>query len=483
MKRGTNFIAGQWRDGADRFETRSPADRNDVVGEYVNASRADAEEAVAAARKAFGDWAGGNIQKRSDIIRRAGDALLARSTEIGTLLAREEGKLLSEGIGEAVRAAQSFHYYAGEVLRHPGQWLPSVRDGMDVTVSYEPVGVVSLITPWNFPIAIPAWKTAAALAYGNTVVLKVSEAVPGCGVLLAEILAEAGVPEGVFNLIVGDGRVMAEPLVKDVDALSFTGSTTVGQILLQQAAPYMTKVQLELGGKNPLVVLDDADLDLAIDVALQGAFAQTGQRCTASSRLIVAEGIHDAFVEGLAAKVRALRVGHSLDPQSQMGPVATAAQLTRNQGFVQSAKAEGAEALTGQDATDWAHEGNYMAPVLFAGTHNAMHINREEVFGPVASVIRVADLDEAIAVASDCELALSSGICTQNLGSAERFRRASPAGMVMINAPTAGVDYHAPFGGRRPSGYGGREQGTGAAEFFTEMKTTYLNHGVIGLGR
>lgn len=483
MTRATNFIGGQWRGGESAFVIRNPSDHSEVVGEYAAASIADAQEAVDAARRALPGWATSNIQLRSDILRRVGDALLARAAEIGSLLSREEGKLLSEGIGETIRAAQSFHYYAGEALRHPGQLLPSVRDGMDVSVSYEPVGVVSLITPWNFPIAIPAWKVAAALAYGNTVILKASENVPGCSVILTEILEQAGIPTGVFNLVIGDGRTMAAPLVSDVDALSFTGSTPVGRLLLQQAAATMTKVQLELGGKNPLVVLDDADLDLAVEVALQGAFAQTGQRCTASSRLIVTDAIHDAFVERLVARVAALKVGHALDPATQMGPVATEAQLARNLSYVRAAQDEGAEALTGDGAMQWSHEGNYMAPVLFAGTTNTMRINREEVFGPVAAIIRVTDLDEAISVAGDCELALSSGICTRDIRSAERFRRSSPAGMVMINAPTAGVDYHAPFGGRRPSGYGGREQGSGAAEFFTEMKTTYLNHGVVGTGR
>jgi acyl-CoA reductase-like NAD-dependent aldehyde dehydrogenase len=420
-----------------------------------------------------------NAQARSDLLRRTGDGLLAQAETIGALLAREEGKPLREAVAETVRAAQVFHYYAGEVVRHPGHTLASLRDGHSIQIDYEPVGVCVLITPWNFPIAIPAWKVAAALAYGNTCVLKPSEFAPGCAVLLAQILQAAGLPAGVFNLLIGQGRDLGPVLIGAADAVSFTGATPTGRAILAQAAATMTKVQLELGGKNPLVVLDDADLDQAVEVALQGTYGQTGQRCTGSSRLIVTAGLHDAFVERLTRRMGLLKIGHAMDAATQIGPVATAPQLAKNLDYVASALSEGATLAAGGGPFEAAHAGHYMSPTLFVGARNDMRFNREEVFGPVAGVIQVSDLDEAIAVARDCDLALSSGICTRSLTAAERFRRFSPAGMVMINTPTAGVEYHAPFGGRAPSGYGGREQGAAAAEFFTESKTTYVNHGVI----
>ncbi len=474
-----NYIDGQWREGERPSSIHNPSDLDELVGTYPLSAPSDAEDAIAAARKALPAWSRSNIQVRADILRRAGDALFARATEIGTLLSREEGKTLKEGVGEAQRAAYVFHYYAGEVVRHPGQWYDSLRDGHNIIVSYEPVGVVAAITPWNFPIAVPAWKTAAALAYGNTVVLKPSELTPGCAVLLAEILEQAGLPNGAFNLVLGDGRALGQALIDGADAVTFTGATPTGRNILQLAAPTMTKVQLELGGKNPFIVLDDADLDVAVEAAAQGTWGQTGQRCTGSERIIVTRRIHDAFVERLAKAASAFKVGHALDADTQIGPVANQPQFDKNLRFIAKAKADGAELAAGGGPVEARSRGFYLAPTLFINTTNAMELNREEVFGPVAGVIKVEDLDEAIAVAADCELALSSGIATTSLKNAERYRRASTAGMVMINAPTAGLEYHVPFGGRAPSGFGGREQGAASAEFFTEMKTAYVNHGVI----
>jgi alpha-ketoglutaric semialdehyde dehydrogenase len=477
--KGLNLIDGQWCDAGDAMPTFNPSDLDEQVGSYAQAGVAEAEEAIAAARRAQPGWARFNMQARADILRRTGDLLLARATEIGTLLSREEGKVLKEGVGEVTRAAQVFHFYAGEVVRHPGQWYNSMRDGHNILVTYEPVGVVAAITPWNFPIAIPAWKTAAALAYGNTVVLKPSEFAPGCAVLLGQLLEEAGLPAGCFNLVMGDGRVLGQALIDGADAVTFTGSTPTGRQIVRMAAPTMTKVQLELGGKNPFIVLDDADLDVAVEAAAQGTWGQTGQRCTGSERIIVTNGIHDAFVERLVKAVKSFKVGHALDADTQIGPVATRPQYDKDLAFIEKAKASGAELAAGGGAVEARTRGLFLAPTLFLGTDNAMDLNREETFGPIAGVIKVEDLDEAIAVARDCELALSSGIATTNLRHAERFRRESTAGMVMINAPTAGLEYHVPFGGRAPSGYGGREQGTASAEFFTEIKTSYINHGVI----
>lgn len=475
---GRNYIDGRWIEGTD-LTTYNPSDLDEKVGAYPLAGKAAAEEALAAARRTLPGWKRFNTQARADLLRKAGDMLFARAEEIGRLLAREEGKTLKDGIGEAVRAAQVFHFYAGEVVRHPGQWYNSLRDGHNILVSYEPIGVVAAITPWNFPIAIPAWKTAAALAYGNTVVLKPSNNVPGCAVLLAEILAQAGLPEGVFNLVIGSGGTVGDALVAGADAVTFTGGTETGRKVLQTAALTMTKVQLELGGKNPFVVLDDADLDLAVEAAAQGSWLQTGQRCTGSERIIVTERIHDAFVDRLLARVARFKVGHALDPDTEIGPVANQMQFDQNLDFIALAKVEGAELAFGGTAVEARSRGLYLAPTLLLRTRNDMQINRHESFGPIASVIKVADLDEAIAVSNDCDYALSSGIATTSLKHAETFRRESKAGLVMVNTPTAGLDYHVPFGGRPPSGYGGRETGSASAEFFTEIKTSYINHGVV----
>ncbi len=479
---GRNLIGGEWRDSDCREPNRNPSDLDDVVGLFAWGSAETAREALAAARQAQRNWGRSNPQFRADVLRKASAALYARADEIARLLAREEGKTLPDARGEAVRAAQIFHFYSGEALRHPGLFMPSLRDGFNVMVEHEPVGVVALITPWNFPIAIPAWKTGAALAYGNSVVLKPSEFTPACALVLAEILTEAGLPPGVFNLVFGSGAELGETLVDGADAVSFTGATPTGRKVLERAARTMTKVQLELGGKSPLVVLDDADLDLAVQVALDGAFRQTGQRCTASSRLIATRGVHDAFVEKLATKVSALRVGHAFEATSDLGPVATEPQFDKSLWHIGKAREEGAELLCGGERLERPTSGYFLAPALFAGTTSAMTLNREEVFGPVAAVLRAEDLDEAIRIAGETDYALSSAICTRDLSAAETFRRRSKAGMVVINGSTSGADYHAPFGGRAPSGYGAREQGAATAEFFTEIKTTYLGHGIVPEG-
>ncbi len=477
--RGRLLIDGKWRD-SERWEpNRNPSDLSDLIGHYAWASVAQAEEALAAARRALTGWSRSNPQLRSDVLRKAANAIYEKADVLAMLMAREEGKILKDARGEVIRTAQIFHYYSGESVRHHGGFFPSLRDGINIIVDYEPVGVVALITPWNFPLATPAWKIAAALAYGNTIVFKPSEVTPGCAVALTEILIEAGLPPGVFNLVMGSGVELSDTLIAGANAVSFTGATPIGRTVLERAARTMTKVQLELGGKSPLVVLDDADLDQAVQVAFDGAFPQTGQRCTASSRLVVTRGIHDALVERLEKKARAVRVGHALEPSSEIGPVACEPQLAKDLRYVAEAKREGAELLCGGERLERPTEGYYFAPALFANTTNDMRINREEVFGPVAAVIRVDDLDEAIAVAIDTDYALSSAICTRSLVAAERFRRASNSGMVVVNAPTSGAEYHVPFAGRAPSGFGAPEQGTAAAEFFTEVKTTYINHGVI----
>ena len=469
-----NLVAGDWLASDDASENRNPSDLSDCIGAYARATAAEVGMAADAARAALPAWAGASPQTRADLLEAVAQALFARAEEIGDLLAREEGKTLAEAKGETLRAAQIFRFFAGEALRVAGDAVASVRPGVSVEVLREPVGVVGLITPWNFPIAIPAWKIAPALAYGNTVIFKPADLTPGSTHVLAEILHGAGVPAGVFNLVMGRGSVVGDAIVRhpEVDAISFTGSAPVGRALAVEAAKGLKKVQLEMGGKNPMVVLEDADLDIAVEACLNGAFYSTGQRCTASSRLIVEDGIHDAFAERLTAAAHALRVGDARTPETQIGPVVSESQLRNNLGYVDIARNEGAE-VVGGERLDGPAEGYYQRPALFLGATNAMRSSREEIFGPCASIIRVADFDEALHVANDTEFGLSAGICTASLKHARAFRRQSAAGMVMVNLPTAGVDYHVPFGGRKGSSYGQREQGRHAAEFYTAVKTAY----------
>jgi aldehyde dehydrogenase (NAD+) len=474
-----HLIGGEWVEGSGAKDDVNPSDLSDVVGAYAHADRALAEQAIAAAKAAFPAWSRGTPQQRFDVLDAAGDEILRRKQELGELLAREEGKTLGEGVMEAARAGQIFKFFAGETLRIAGERVPSVRPGVEVDVTREPIGVVGLITPWNFPIAIPAWKIAPALAYGNTVVFKPADLVPGCAWALADILARAGVPEGVFNLVMGRGSVVGEALLDspDVAAVSCTGSVETGRHVAQKCAARLAKFQLEMGGKNPLIVLDDADLKTAVTCAINGAFFSTGQRCTASSRLIVTEGIHDRFVAAMVEGLKALKVDHALKEGTQIGPVVDQSQLDQDLRYLEIGQQEGAKLACGGERLKRATEGFYLAPALFTETTNQMRINREEIFGPVASVIRVADYDEALAAANDTEFGLSAGICTSSLRYAEHFRRNAEAGLVMVNLPTAGVDYHVPFGGRKSSNYGPREQGRYAAEFYTTVKTAYTAPG------
>lgn len=472
----SNYIDGSWREGASAAPNVNPSDLSDVIGEFARADAAQAQEAVAAAAAAQPGWAALPPGDRFEVLDRAGRELIARSAELGELLSREEGKTRIEGTAEVNRAGQILRFHAGEALRNPGEHVPSVRPGVEVLVTREAVGVVSIITPWNFPIAIPAWKIAPALAYGNAVAFKPADLVPASAWHLVEILNRAGLPAGVLNLVMGRGRDIGDVLSGDarVNAVSFTGSTGTGHHVLATAQAHGARVQLEMGGKNPLVIMDDADLDAAVAGAVEGSFGSTGQRCTASSRLIVADSIHDEFVARLRAGVANIRVGHALDADTTMGPVVDELQLTQDLRYIEIARDQGAT-VVGGDLIDARTKGHYLSPALALDTDNADTINREEVFGPVASVVRVTDLDHAIQVANDTEFGLTSGIYTTSLNAATRFRRESTAGMVMVNLPTAGVDYHVPFGGRRGSSHGPREQGRGARDFYTNTKTAYVS--------
>jgi len=471
-----NYIGGEWVEGVAANRNVNPSNLDDIVGEYSAADAGQAAAAIDAAYAAFPAWAMSSPEVRSDALDRIGAEVLARKDELGRLLAREEGKTLIEAVGEVVRAGRVFKFFAGEALRITGDCLASVRPGVEVEITREPEGVIGLITPWNFPIAIPAWKIAPALAFGNCVVFKPADLVPGSAWALAEIIARAGLPPGVFNMVMGPGSKVGNAIVQSpkVRAVSFTGSVEVGRGLASVLVARGAKVQLEMGGKNPLVVLDDADLGTAVNCAVNGAFFSTGQRCTASSRLIVQEGIHDRFVSAVTERLAALKIGDALEPGIDIGPVVSAPQLEQDLNYVEIGRKEGGRLVYGGERLNRATPGYYMSPALLTETTSAMRINREEVFGPVASVIRVKSYDEAVAVANDTEFGLSSGICTKSLKCASDFKRRSGAGMVMINLPTAGVDYHTPFGGRRGSSYGPREQGAYAREFYSVVKTTYV---------
>ncbi len=476
-----NFIAGEWADGPDAADNINPSDTRDVIGSYARADAAQARAAVAAAQAAQPQWAASTPQQRADALDGIGREIADRQDMLADLLAREEGKPLAEARGEVLRASHIFRFFAGEAMRQTGELLPSTRAGLTVEVTREPVGVVSIITPSNFPIAIPAWKIAPALAHGNAVVFKPAELVPGSAWALAEIISRAGLPAGTFNLVMGRGRDLGDVLLGEpgVQAVTFTGSEPTGRRVAHACINRpgaMARFQLEMGGKNPLVVLDDADLDVAVACAVNGAFFSTGQRCTASSRLVVTDGIHDRFVAALVERMKALVVGDARDPHTGIGPVVDAAQLQQDCDYIAIGLAEDARLAFGGEALPVVDgkPGFYLQPTLFVDTHNGMRINREEIFGPVASVIRVRDADEALAVANDTAFGLSSGVCTTSLKWAAHFRRHLQAGMVMVNAPTAGVDPHVPFGGRKASSFGPREQGRYAAEFYTTVKTAYV---------
>ncbi|MGL4093260.1 aldehyde dehydrogenase family protein [Agrobacterium cavarae] len=469
-----NLIGGEWI-GSETSKNINPSDTNEVVGLYAQASAEDAKQAIAAAKAAFPAWSRSGILERHAILKKTADEILARKEELGALLAREEGKVLAEGIGETIRAAQIFDFFAGEALRLAGEVIPSARPNIGVEVTREPLGVIGIITPWNFPIAIPAWKIAPALCYGNTIVFKPADLVPGCAWAIVDILHRAGLPKGVLNLVMGRGSVVGQAMLDspELAGITFTGSTGTGQRVAASSLPFNRKFQLEMGGKNPFVVLDDADLGVAVEAAANSGFYSTGQRCTASSRIIVTEGIHDKFVAALSERLAKINVGNAMSKDTHVGPVVDEKQLKQDCDYIEIGKKEGAKLAFGGEVLKRETPGFFLQPTLFTEATNDMRISREEIFGPVASVIRVKDYDEALAVANDTPFGLSSGIATTSLKHATHFKRNAEAGMVMVNLPTAGVDFHVPFGGRKASSFGPREQGKYANEFFTTVKTAY----------
>ncbi|MEP1538820.1 MAG: aldehyde dehydrogenase family protein [Paracoccaceae bacterium] len=475
-----NYIAGEWVAGGSEIENRNPSDLSDLVGMFAQATPDQLDATLDQAKHAQAEWAAYGIERKYNVLMAIGTEMMDRAEELGTLLSREEGKPFAEGKGEVYRAGQFFTYYAAETLRQMGDTADSVRDGIEIDVRREPVGVVAVISPWNFPTATASWKIAPALCYGNAVVWKPANVTPASAVALVEIIARQDIPKGLVSLVMGAGGSIGQRLVDSpkVNAISFTGSVPVGKGIAASAIQNLTRVQMEMGSKNALAVMDDADLDLAVSLALGGAFGGSGQKCTASSRLVVHQSVHDQFVEKLVAGAQKMKVGHALEDGTQIGPVVSEQQLNENLAYVDLAATEGAELLCGGQRLDMATDGYYMSPGVFVGTTNEMRINREEMFAPLACVIPVAGYDEALHVVNDTNFGLTAGIVTTNLARATHFRRNAQAGCVMVNLPTAGTDYHVPFGGRGDSSYGPREQGRTAAEFYTIVKTAYISSGI-----
>ncbi len=475
-----NYIAGEWVAGATEIANINPSDLSDTVGLYAQADATQLQNALDAAATAQIAWNKTGLEKRYTALMNIGNELIANCEQLGTLLAREEGKPQVEGKGEVYRSGQFFTYYAAEVLRQIGDNADSVRDGIEVDVRREPVGIVAIISPWNFPMATAVWKIAPALAFGNAVIWKPANIVPASAVALTRIIEKQDLPSGLFSLLMGSGSTVGQQLIESpmVNAISFTGSVPVGRGIAKSAVENFTRVQLEMGSKNALAIMDDADLDIAVACALNGAFGSTGQKCTASSRLVVHSKIHDAFVERLVEGAQSLVVGHALEAGTQIGPVASEAQLKANLENVALAQKEGGELRCGGEQVERATQGYFMSPAVFTGTQNDWQVNREELFAPMACVIKVDSYEQALQTVNDTRFGLTSGIITTSLARATHFRRNVRTGCVMVNLPTAGTDYHVPFGGRGESSYGPREQGQYAKEFYTHVKTVYTASGL-----
>jgi len=474
-----NLIAGNWRKGANWLENRNPSDISDLVGRYAQADDAQLEMAVAAARAAMPACRAMGLEARQTALEKIGREMMDRADELGRLLSREEGKPFAEGRGEVYRAGQFFTYYGAEVLRQIGENADSVRPGVEIDIRREPMGVVGVISPWNFPTATASWKIAPALAYGNAVIWKPANETPASAWALAEIISRAGLPQDAFQLVMGPGSSIGSALSghSGVDAITFTGSYAVGLQVAASAARNLTKYQLELGSKNALVVMDDADIDAAVAGAFAGAYSSCGQKCTASSRLLVHAKVHDEFTEKLAALLESVVIGPALAEGTQMGPIISEHQLKSNLEWIKRARTAGANLVTGGERLTFKEDGYYMSPALLSETRNDMDCNVSEMFAPISAVQKIDSYEQGLAIANDTDYGLVAGIYTASLARATHFRRNVETGCVMINLPTAGTDYHVPFGGRKNSSSGPREQGRGAAEFYTQIKTAYIYAG------
>jgi aldehyde dehydrogenase (NAD+) len=471
----SSLVGGRRREGDEVVPDINPAAPEEHVATVTLAGPELAAEAVEAAAAAFAAWRDTPPPLRGDVLRRAADLVDERAETIGRDLAREEGKTLVEAIGETRRAAAILRYYAGQTLEPDGETYPSHSALTFLYARREPLGVVTAITPWNFPIAIPAWKIAPALAYGNTVVWKPAEIVPLTSTHLAAALDDAGLPAGTLNLVLGRGSVVGDTLVahERVDAVTFTGSNAVGRALELKATEAGKKVQLELGGKNPAVVLADADLELAAEQVARGAFLSAGQKCTATSRVIVERGVLEEFGDRVAELARSWPVGDPLDEATKVGPLASKAQLDTVSGYLDVAERESARVLAGGSRGDGG--GYFVEPTVLAGLPPTSRVVREEIFGPVAALLPASSYEEAVALANDTPFGLTAALFTRDLGKALRFSRDIRAGVVKVNQESAGLEFQAPFGGMRQSSSGSREQGKVARDFFTQWKTVYLD--------
>ncbi len=470
-----SYINGKWKQGDQSISNINPSDISDKLDEFSQANAAQVNEAISSAKEAHKNWSKTPLEQRQNILKNIGRELMNRSEELGKILSLEEGKSFAEGKGEVFRSGQFFDYFAGEVLRQMGETAQSVRPDIDVEITREALGVVGIISPWNFPMATAAWKIAPALAFGNCVVWKPANLTPASAVALTEIIDRQNLSAGVFNLVLGKGSVAGDALInnEDIDGVTFTGSVSTGRRIAQATSKNFIKCQLEMGSKNALVIADDADMETAVSSAITGAFSGTGQKCTASSRIIVVKKIYDEFVEKMIEAVKTLKVGHALQEGIFMGPVASHEQLESNMNWVKKIKDHGGVLACGGSLLSLEHEGYYMAPTLFIDTKNEWEANQEEIFAPLACVIKANDFEHAVSLANDTRFGLTSGIVTQSLKKATLFKKQAQSGCVMVNLPTAGTDYHVPFGGRKESSYGPREQGQYAKEFYTIVKTTY----------
>ncbi|MFC5863869.1 aldehyde dehydrogenase family protein [Acidicapsa dinghuensis] len=476
-----NLIGGEWlpSQSGQTFQNLNPADHNDVIGDFPASSAADVALAVAAAKKAFATWRLVPAPKRAEILYRAGQLLTERKEEFARQMTREMGKVLAETRGDVQEAIDEAYYVAGEGRRLFGQTTPSELQNKFAMSIRMPVGVCAMITPWNFPMAIPSWKLFPALVSGNTCVIKPAEDTPLSTLNLVQTLMDAGLPPGVVNIVFGYGPEAGAPLVEhpDVRAVSFTGSSAVGSIVAQRAAANFKPVSLEMGGKNAMIVMDDANLDLALDGALWGAFGTTGQRCTATSRILLHKAITAEFTERLVARVKALTVGNGLDTNIEVGPQINSQQIETSTSYCQIAQAEGAKLLTGGSRLSKGPHANgtFFAPTVFGSVTADMRIAREEVFGPVVSLIEFSTFEEAIQIANSIDYGLSTSLYTKDVNRAFTAIRDLEAGITYINAPTIGAEVHLPFGGVKQTGNGHRE-GNGAIDFYTTWKSVYVDY-------
>lgn len=474
-----NYIGGQWVEGPT-FENRNPANVDEVVGLFVQGSPANMEAAVQAAESAFPAWAAMAGPARGALLFKAADALERKFDQISEEMTREEGKTLPEAKGEVRRSINIFRYFAGEGARMPGMLVPSERERVHMFALRKPLGVVGLVTPWNFPSAIPAWKLAPALIAGNTAVLKPASAAPLSAWRLVEACHEAGIPPGVVNFVAGPGKALGQALVNaaPLKAISFTGSCQIGQWLHAEASRRRLRIQLEMGGKNPTIVLADCDFASAVENVVNAAFFSTGQKCTATSRAIVEDAIYDRFAAALVERTKKLKVGNGLDPSVQIGPAVDQAQLDTDLRYIEIARRECGEPLCGgRRLTGGEYDkGYFVEPTIFGDVAERHTLAQEEVFGPVLALMRAKDFQDALRIANNIPFGLSASIQTTNLSRVFEFIYGAEAGLITVNLPSAGVEYQLPFGGSKDSSFGPKEQGPAALDFYTDYKTVYLKY-------